>query len=446
MPNVGFSDGELRSVLFATEHDSNPASLRKFSYAGGESTYSFGLLQFDVGNRPAARKFLRENGFTHGDTDDLSNSGGLRAARLVELDTKLSAIPDAKLNEFTDSQLRNSVDRIDSLIEHLGRSNPPVASAIAHSKELQLALADYDNQFHIDGIGSRAQSNTMLAYLEGQPVRRNGETLQLTGTLARRDIQNYIDGTSYARAHPASVHNREQRLVGALSKMGVLGGTTWVADTRPSPQVLQSGARGDAITALQVELAQLGYTDAKGRPLAADGRFGPVTQAAVEAFQGDHGLGADGKVGRDTRGALDVALEDRQLAGARARRGSGAPPTPGNGDAARSAFGAADHPQRAMYERLQSLFPEGTSEARLCQAIAACRAAGIERPQQLASVIGADDTIFFGSHEPGGLMGQMDISRPAPAVEETLQQLHQFDQQQVQARMQSSPAPALDGP
>src|SRR5688572_11991984 len=66
-------------------------------------------------------------------------------------------------------------------------------------------------------------------------------------------------------------------------------------------------ARGEknraAVVAIQYALADL----SRGYLLAAevDGFFGPRTQAAVEAFQRDYGLVADGMVGRQTITQLD---------------------------------------------------------------------------------------------------------------------------------------------
>jgi peptidoglycan hydrolase-like protein with peptidoglycan-binding domain len=58
------------------------------------------------------------------------------------------------------------------------------------------------------------------------------------------------------------------------------------------------------VRAMQTALSTLGYKDAQGRPLHADGDFGPATRHAVEAFQRDHALSADGVAGKDTLGAL----------------------------------------------------------------------------------------------------------------------------------------------
>jgi putative chitinase len=68
--------------------------------------------------------------------------------------------------------------------------------------------------------------------------------------------------------------------------------------------LLKLDDRGDDVRHLQVELAKLGYTGLNGRSLHADGDFGRDTQRALESFQRDHHMTADGKVGSRTFEAL----------------------------------------------------------------------------------------------------------------------------------------------
>ena len=70
----------------------------------------------------------------------------------------------------------------------------------------------------------------------------------------------------------------------------------------PAAPPLRRGYRGQAVRDLQAALSGAGYT------VAADGAFGPQTQDAVERFQRDAGLSADGIVGPRTRAALREAL------------------------------------------------------------------------------------------------------------------------------------------
>ena len=69
---------QLSTLFLNTELGGDTRHLDHFSYAQkGASTYSFGLVQFDVGGNPQARRFLRDNGFTDGDIALLSQQGGL---------------------------------------------------------------------------------------------------------------------------------------------------------------------------------------------------------------------------------------------------------------------------------------------------------------------------------------------------------------------------------
>lgn len=67
---------------------------------------------------------------------------------------------------------------------------------------------------------------------------------------------------------------------------------------------LSIGQSGSQVRHLQGILAGLGYRNPDGTPLVADGRFGSHTRAAVEAFQREHGLRADGVVGERTQRVL----------------------------------------------------------------------------------------------------------------------------------------------
>jgi hypothetical protein len=74
MPNnVTITADQLRIILFKTEDNNKSKVLNTFSDAQkGHSTYTFGIMQFDVGNNPAARQFLLDNHFTQEDIDALS--------------------------------------------------------------------------------------------------------------------------------------------------------------------------------------------------------------------------------------------------------------------------------------------------------------------------------------------------------------------------------------
>ena len=81
-------------------------------------------------------------------------------------------------------------------------------------------------------------------------------------------------------------------------------------ETAPSLQLqegdtLSEGDSGPRVRQLQRALAELGYD------VTADGEFGPGTSAAVQSFQEDAGLQADGVVGAATVQAVNEALAER---------------------------------------------------------------------------------------------------------------------------------------
>jgi len=112
-----------------------------------------------------------------------------------------------------------------------------------------------------------------------------------------------------------------------LAADGVIGAATWGALT----VTVQSGASGDAVSAVQTQL------NANGASVAVDGAFGPATTAAVTSFQSGAGLTADGIVGPATWKAL--------IAGT----GGGTTPPP-SGDAAAIAQAILDNPGIELYE------------------------------------------------------------------------------------------------
>jgi putative chitinase len=73
------------------------------------------------------------------------------------------------------------------------------------------------------------------------------------------------------------------------------------------PRNAYADARDFDVLHLQRELTRLGYRDAHGHVLKADGDFGDRTKEAVQAFQRAHGIDPIGIVGPQTRAALRQA-------------------------------------------------------------------------------------------------------------------------------------------
>jgi putative chitinase len=85
---------------------------------------------------------------------------------------------------------------------------------------------------------------------------------------------------------------------------GQVGHATPTPNAPPADRSLKDGMSGEDVRKLQADLARLGYKDAHGNDLHTDGKFGPGTKAALESFQRDHKLDADGVAGPKTREAI----------------------------------------------------------------------------------------------------------------------------------------------
>ncbi len=130
--------------------------------------------------------------------------------------------------------------------------------------------------------GAAGQARLMARYIE-----KSG----LADALARRDWEGFArgyNGPGYRRnAYHAKLAKAYRRHAGAAPDAA--GG-------------LRKGSSGEAVAALQRNLAALGY------PLRADGLFGRDTETALRAFQRDHGLAADGIAGAATAEAIARAM------------------------------------------------------------------------------------------------------------------------------------------
>jgi peptidoglycan hydrolase-like protein with peptidoglycan-binding domain len=122
------------------------------------------------------------------------------------------------------------------------------------------------------------------------PARPGQELLTLQAAAGNQAVGRLVDGRTV------------QRLVPLPSPEG--GGSV---PPGPLPAVahptLRRGSRGPAVEELQTKLNNVGATP----PLAADGIFGPLTKAAVVAFQSANTLAPAGVAGPLTWGVLDAA-------------------------------------------------------------------------------------------------------------------------------------------
>ena len=116
------------------------------------------------------------------------------------------------------------------------------------------------------------------------------------------DALNARDWERFARGYNGPgyrKHRYHSRLADAYRRNAWSAGKV---SSKPAKRQLRRGVSGNNVRDLQIALSAAGYH------LAADGRFGAATEAAVRRFQQDHGLLVDGIAGPQTQAALHRVL------------------------------------------------------------------------------------------------------------------------------------------
>jgi peptidoglycan hydrolase-like protein with peptidoglycan-binding domain len=144
----------------------------------------------------------------------------------------------------------------------------------------------------------------------GDDVLANGNRGQAVTELQKQlSTLGYTDAQGRPLRPDGAFGPATQHAVEAFQRDHRLG-----IDGKAGPQTdaaIEQALAKQGVRRLQTELTTLGYKDARGQALQVDGDFGANTRFAVEAFQRDHGLTVDGKVGRQTQTALEQALKTR---------------------------------------------------------------------------------------------------------------------------------------
>ncbi len=138
--------------------------------------------------------------------------------------------------------------------------------------------------------GLAGQLRLMLAF-----IHKSG----LSDALRKRDWTAFAKGYNGPGFAANAYHTKLAAACRRYAAMD-LGGEH--ATSVSKPDALTQGSQGSAIESLQRRLSASGY------PLTADGRFGPLTQKAIKAFQRDHGLGETGIADAATLSTLESVL------------------------------------------------------------------------------------------------------------------------------------------
>ncbi|MFC6840506.1 peptidoglycan-binding domain-containing protein [Xanthomonas theicola] len=202
----------------------------------------------------------------------------------------------------------------------------------------------------------------------------------------------------------------------------------------PANGVLKLGSHGEAVGTLQADLAALGYTDSRGRPLHPDKDFGRDTDAALRAFQHDHGLEQDGIAGPTTLKAVQRQRHGQAIESPASQSANPAPASSDNDPR------NPDNPNHALYCELHRRIPD-TSENRLLQFTAACHSNRITA-DNLSTVYldEANMKIGFAGLSLLSTPVLVDLNARPPQPEQSIQQIQQYDQQQAQMMAQTQNA------
>lgn len=180
---------EYRITAYATEDGSKPSSLNEFNWAGGNSTYTFGLYQFDVGNNPLASPALESLGFSQTQIDQLSQTGGLSHDDRMALSEQLQAalatttgkqVMDNLLNNYEAQLVRTASSLLDT-------TSDDIYSQIASDPESIQRVYDIANQF------STKTLHQFGDFLSGQPFVHNGISVTWNDSLsASENMENWV--------------------------------------------------------------------------------------------------------------------------------------------------------------------------------------------------------------------------------------------------------------
>jgi peptidoglycan hydrolase-like protein with peptidoglycan-binding domain len=140
-------------------------------------------------------------------------------------------------------------------------------------------------------------------------------------------------GRALARGRTAAVKDSEFEKLHPRAKKGRVGGGQWIRKGAGMGQ----GGPSDVVRALQERLTELGFR------VSPDGKFGPVTEAALRSFQRMTGLDASGQLDPNTVETLRNPPRDAKGGGLRTTSDVRAEmaPTTGAGAAGSSGAGAS---------------------------------------------------------------------------------------------------------
>lgn len=204
---------------------------------------------------------------------------------------------------------RYALNRITELADQLDTKNPDSKKSELLFNELLTAAIEIYALDLLQGLHPSAFKDPR----DPRPIKTSGETVSsqlqaailkgLHRSIATNRVRNFI--ASIEPSHPDYAALRHA--LADHRQLAAQGGWPQVP-RHTSGKMLQPGIADPRVPALRARLA---ITDPTAEdPLSAQ-HFDPALESAVKTFQTRHGLTADGKVGKSTRAALNVSVEER---------------------------------------------------------------------------------------------------------------------------------------
>ena len=231
---------------------------------------------FGNGTKRAVMQFQEDNGL---DADGIVGRGTWAALNSAE-----------PVEKHKEEPVKKHVEKPERKPEKQEESRPAVKVLKVRSigsevKKLQTMLARLGYDVSQDGIFGNGTKRAVMQFQEDYGLDADG--------IAGRGTWDALNN-----AEPAKKKKEEP-----IKKRK---GETMNKPEKPASKVLKLSSAGNDVLNLQKKLSRLGYSVSK------DGVFGSGTQRAVIEFQQDHGLGADGIVGRGTWAAIDSTDPNRR--------------------------------------------------------------------------------------------------------------------------------------
>ena len=227
-------------------------------------------------------------------------------------------IPDA--DGVYDAQTAASVRVFQSVFDlpQTGIVNEPTWNRISYLYVSVKRLAELDSEGLSYGELQRSFPNTLREGDYGDAVRAFQYYLAVIGAYYQSVLPLRISG-DYNAETAASVRSFQQTY--GLPQTGIADRRTWndiyrayagiLASNPPQDcaplypnEVLREGVTSENVRKLQQYLTYIAQYDDNIRPVSDTGYFGPLTRAAVQAFQREYGLTANGQVGTVTWDAI----------------------------------------------------------------------------------------------------------------------------------------------